>query len=289
MIYSFFQKLVFKLKHHIKSHKILYFCVLLLLILYYFSLPNNLFPKNYSTVVLDRDGELVGARIANDGQWRFPEDSVIPDKFKQCILQFEDRHFYHHPGFNPASLIRAIVQNLRAGKVVSGGSTLSMQVIRLHRENKRRTVFEKFIEIILATRLELGHSKNQILAIYASHAPFGGNVVGIDAASWRYFGRDPKNLSWAEAALLSVLPNSPAMIHPGKNRQNLLEKRNKLLLKLYNKNIIEQETYKLSLLEPLPLQPLPLPDIAPHLTENYKKSDAGKTIRSTLKSQFRKM
>jgi penicillin-binding protein 1C len=278
--------LFYKLKHHFSSHQILYSILLIIVIIYYFSLPKTLFPKTYSTVVLDRDGELVGARIADDGQWRFPEDSIVPDKFKKCIIEFEDHYFKYHPGFNPLSLGRATIQNIKAHKIVSGGSTLSMQVIRLYRDGKSRTIFEKLLEIILATRLEFRYSKNTILSLYASHAPYGGNVVGINAASWRYFGRSPQNLSWAETALLAVLPNSPAMIHPGRNRQNLLSKRNKLLLKLYTKNIINQETYSLSLLEPLPVKPLPLPDIAPHLTENLKKESPGKTICSTIKKSI---
>jgi penicillin-binding protein 1C len=272
-----------KLKNHIKSHKILYSIILLVIVAYYFSLPRHLFSNHYSTVVFDRDGELVGARIAGDGQWRFPEDSVIPEKFKQCLVYFEDKHFYHHFGFNPVSLGRAFIQNIKAKKIVSGGSTITMQLVRLHRENKSRTVLEKLIEIVLATRLEFRYSKEKILCLYASHAPFGGNVVGLNAASWRYFGRDPKNLSWAESALLAVLPNSPAMIHPGKNRQTLQDKRNRLLHKLYLNGVIDQETYHLSLLEPLPLKPLLLPDIAPHLTENLKMASPGMVIRSTLK------
>jgi penicillin-binding protein 1C len=285
MFYSFFQHQYNKLRHHIELHKILYGSILLMLIFYYFSLPRNLFKKPFATVVLDREGELVGARIANDGQWRFPEDSLIPDKYKQCVLQFEDKHFYHHPGFNPVSLVRALFQDIKARRIVSGGSTISMQVIRLH-ENKHRTIFQKFIEIILATRLELRYSKSKILLLYATHAPFGGNVVGINAASWRYFGRNPKNLSWAESALLAVLPNSPSIIHPGKNRQVLLAKRNKLLLNLYLHSVINLETYQLSLLEPLPLQPIPLTDIAPHFTENLKGLNPGTTIQSTIKKSI---
>jgi penicillin-binding protein 1C len=182
-------------------------------------------------VILDRKGELMGALIADDGQWRFPEDSIVPDKFRQCIVQFEDRHFYSHFGFNPVSMFKAAIRNIRAGKVVNGGSTLSMQVIRLYRDGRKRTIFEKMVEVILSTRLEFRYSKSEILRMYASHAPYGGNVVGIEAASWRYFGRNAFQLSWAEAALLAVLPNSPSMIHPGKNREGLLKKRNSLMLR----------------------------------------------------------
>ena len=282
----FLKNIYIKVKGHVNSHKLLYSFILLFIIFYHFSLPKKLFPQTCSTVVLDRDGELIGARIANDGQWRFPDDSIMPDKFKQCIILFEDKHFYHHPGFNPASLMRATLQNIKAGKIKSGGSTITMQTIRLYRKSKHRTFLEKFIEIFLAIRLEFKYSKNKILRLYATNAPFGGNVVGLSAASWRYFGRNPKNLSWAEAALLAVLPNSPAMIHPGKNRANLLLKRNKLLLKLYNNHHIDLETYKLSLLEELPLEPIPLPDIAPHLTENLKISNPGKIIKATIKKSI---
>lgn len=282
----YFQLFISKLENNIIRHKLLYSCVLLLITFYYFSLPKNLFPKSYSTVILDRNDELIGARIANDGQWRFPGDSIVPEKFMKCLIAFEDKHFYHHFGFNPISLVRATFQNIKAKKVVSGGSTITMQVIRLHRQGKSRNVLEKAIELVLATRLEFRYSKEKILNLYATHAPFGGNVVGISAASWRYFGRSSQNLSWAESALLAVLPNSPAMIHPGKNRQDLLNKRNKLLLKLHNNKIIDQETYKLSLLEPIPEKPLDLPDLASHLTENLKKSNPGKVIKSTIKKSM---
>ncbi|MEA4950585.1 MAG: transglycosylase domain-containing protein, partial [Petrimonas sp.] len=147
---------------------------------------------------------------------------------KTCLIEFEDRYFRYHPGVNPVSLARAMMQNIKAGRVVSGGSTLTMQTVRLMRKN-RRTYFEKFIEIILATRLELSCSKNKIIALYASHAPMGGNVVGLDAAAWRYFGHDAQSLSWAEAATLAVLPNSPSLMHFAKNREGLLVKRNRLL------------------------------------------------------------
>lgn len=261
----------------------MYGCFLLSIVVYYFSLPRQLFPKNYSTVVLDRDGALIGARIAEDGQWRFPEDSVIPEKFKHCLITFEDKHFYQHFGVNPVSLGRALIQDIKSKKIISGGSTLTMQLVRLYRQHKSRSVFEKCLEIVLATRVEFRYSKDKILTLYATHAPFGGNVVGLNAASWRYFGRNPKNLSWAESALLAVLPNSPSMIHPGKNRETLLQKRNRLLHKLYVNHVFDLETYHLSLLEPLPVKPLLLPDIAPHLTENLRKVNPGKVISSSIR------
>lgn len=268
---------------HIKRYKILYSILLCLLIYYVFCLPHKLFREEYSTVVYDRAGELVGARISTDGQWRFPIDSAVSNKFSSAIIMFEDQYFRQHIGFNPFALYRAANQNIKAGRIVGGGSTISMQVIRLYRINKKRTVIEKVIEIILSTRLELKYSKDEILRMYSAHAPFGGNVVGVNAASWRYFGRSPINLSWAEAVLLAVLPNSPSSIHPGKNRQILVEKRNRLLRKLFINNAIDKEMYALSLLEPIPIKPLPLPDICPQLTERIKKQYEGKSTKSTIK------
>lgn len=233
--------------------------------LYLVSLPQPMFQDSYSTVLEDRSGKLLNASLAADGQWRFPPGNPVPDKFSRAICLFEDKRFYSHWGVDLRSLTRAIRQNWNAGKVVSGGSTISMQVIRLSRKDKARTVFEKLVELVLATRLELKYTKNEILELYAAHAPFGGNVVGIEAACWRYFGRDAAELSWSEAALLAVLPNNPALIHPGKNREALSAKRNRLLQRLMAAGEMDSLTYQLAIAEPIPEKPLPLPGLAPHL------------------------
>ncbi len=252
-----------------------------LLIWYIFCLPQKLFNTPYSTVVADRNHELLGARIATDNQWRFPPTDTIPEKFKICIIEFEDQYFYFHWGVNPLSIARASWQNLKAKCIVSGGSTITMQTIRLARKEKR-TYGEKLIEIIWATRLEFRYSKGKILALYASHAPFGGNVVGLDAAAWRYFGHSSNDLSWAEAATLAVLPNAPASIHLSKNRKTLVEKRNRLLKKLYDRNIIDKTTYELALYEVLPESPLPLPQTAPHLVSYFYKNNKGEYCISSV-------
>jgi penicillin-binding protein 1C len=187
------------------------------------------FDDPLSTVVLDRDGELLGASIASDGQWRFGVASRVPEKFAAAITCFEDRRFYWHPGVDPLALGRAALLNLREGRVVSGGSTLTMQVVRLARKGRPRTFAEKAIESVLALRLSLSLSKRQVLGLYAAYAPFGGNTVGLDAAAWRYFGREAERLSWAETATLAVLPNAPSLVHPGRNRGLLVAKRNRLL------------------------------------------------------------
>ena len=263
------------------TRKVILILITILVIAYIFCLPRQLFHVPYSTVVTDRNGELLGARIASDGQWRFPPRTTTPEKVKQCLITFEDRHFYHHWGVNPVSTGRAAYQNLKNKRIVSGGSTLTMQTIRLAR-NKSRTFGEKFIEMILATRLEFRASKEKILSMYVSHAPFGGNVVGLDAAAWRYFGHSAEELSWTEAAMRAVLPNAHAMIHLSKSRQSLLNKRNRLLKQLYGRKIIDSSTYELAISEPLPDEPHPLPQIAPHLVSRFYQERNGKYSVSTI-------
>jgi penicillin-binding protein 1C len=246
---------------------------LFLAVVYYFTLPKNLFNDPYCIVIRDRTGALMGAHVAEDGQYRFPETKNLPEQFEEAIIAFEDKRFKYHWGVDILSLARAIKQNISAGEVVSGGSTIPMQVIRLSRKGKKRTVWEKIIEIILATRLEFSYSKTEILQLYASHAPFGGNIVGIDAASWRYFGVSPDKLSWAQSATLAVLPNSPSLIHPGRNRQLLKDKRDKLLKKLFERDVIDKETYELSVDEELPTITNSFPDLAHHLMMRMKKEN----------------
>jgi penicillin-binding protein 1C len=237
-------------------------------------------------VIESRDGALLGAKIAPDGQWRLPAQDSVPYKFRKCIVAFEDQYFYRHPGFNPVAMASALRQNYSAGRVVRGGSTLTQQVIRLSRKGKRRTYFEKAIELILATRLEWRCSKDEILALYAAHAPFGGNVVGLEMASWRYFGQPSHQLSWAESATLAVLPNAPSSIHPGKNQSGLLGKRNRLLQKLKREGVIDAETCRLAMLEPPPQKPYALPQAAPHLLQRVAKEHPGSRIRTTIDAQL---
>ncbi|KIC04052.1 penicillin-binding protein [Flavobacterium sp. JRM] len=275
---AFLQRII----NWIKQNKIKSLLAFLLVVIYYFSLPRTLFQEPYSTVIESKEGELLGAKIARDGQWRFPAQDSVPDKFKKCIVYFEDEYFYKHPGFNPVAMVNAIKQNRKAGKVVRGGSTLTQQVIRLSRKGKGRTYFEKLVEVILATRLELGYSKDEILELYAAHAPFGGNVVGLEMASWRYFGVKSNQLSWAENATLAVLPNAPSLIYPGRNQIKLLEKRNRLLRKLNEEGIIDRQTYELSIEEPLPKKPYDLPQIAPHLLQRVAKNLEGTRVKTTV-------
>lgn len=221
----------------------------------------------WSTVVEDCRGNLLGARRAADGQWRFPPTGRLPDKFIVAATQFEDQRFYLHPGIDPLALARALGQDLRAGRIVSGGSTITMQLARMLHPGAPRTLWRKCAEAVDALRIEIRTRKRTVLAWYAALAPFGGNIVGLEAASYRYFGRSPGQLSWAEAATLAVLPNEPSLVHPGKNRDRLLIKRDMLLRRLHVRGYIDGLQLQLALDEPLIPLPHAFPDIAPHFVD----------------------
>jgi len=234
------------------------------------SLPKPLFNSPTSYVIEDKNGNLLNATIAADGQWRFPANKNIPQKFIDCITTFEDKRFFYHPGVDPIAIGRALIKDIKNRGTAQGGSTLTMQVVRLSKKDNKRSIWNKLKESILAIRVELSYSKKEILSLYADNAPFGSNVVGLDAASWRYFGRSPDKLSWGEMAALAVLPNAPSLVHPGKNSAVLLKKRNNLLDKLRANKKLDESSCTLAKLEPLPGAPLPLPQNAVHLFQRFK-------------------
>ena len=261
----------------------------LILIWFYFSLPKTLFNTPTSYILEDKDGILLNATIAADGQWRFPYNENVPQKFIDCITTFEDKRFFYHPGVDPMAFIRAVKKNISGKGNTQGGSTISMQVIRLAQQNNRN-IWNKIKESILAVRLECRYSKKKILALYASNAPFGGNVVGLDAAAWRYYGNSPGKLSWGQMATLAVLPNAPSLVHPGKNREALVRKRNSLLDKLLAENKISKQDCELAKLEPLPGVPLPLPQNATHLFQRIKREskDPVTKVATTIDNTLQK-
>jgi len=240
---------------------------LLFCLAFFFGPPRPHFSGGLSTALYDRGGGLLGATVSAEGLWKFPAGSTIPPKFKRALIVFEDRRFYSHPGIDPRSLARAAAQNAREGRVVSGGSTLSMQTARLSLPGGARSLGRKLVEAWLALRLELRYGKEGILELYSANAPFGGNVVGLEAASFRYFGLPPERLSWAQAATLAVLPNAPSAAHPGKNRDELLAKRDRLLGSLARAGDLSAEELGLSLAEPLPPEPFAIPRLAPQLLD----------------------
>lgn len=242
-----------------------------------------LFDAPRSTVILDRQGDLLGAAVATDGQWRFPGGQQVPEKFATCLIQFEDRQFHAHPGVRLESLLRALRQNLAAGHTVSGGSTITMQVARMSRGEHDRGYGSKLIEALLALRIETRYDKQAVLSLYADNAPFGGNVVGLEAAAWRWFGRPPERLSWAESATLAVLPNAPSAIYPGKGQIALRAKRDRLLDQLLHIHAIDSTEWTLAREEPLPGKPLALPRLAPHvLSTLIMQGHGGERILTTI-------
>lgn len=273
-------------KHFIKISIIVF--AVLLLTYWIIPLPNPLFQPDYSTVVLDKDGKILRVFLNQDEQWQLPPDSSkIPDKLKTAVIEFEDRYFYYHPGVNPISIVRAIRQNISSSEIVSGASTLTMQVARLMKP-KKRTFANKFVEILQAIKIETRYSKDQILRFYLEHAPYGGNIRGYRAASLRYFGKMPDQLTWAESAMLAVLPNAPGLISPQANPKQLQEKRDKLLLRLKENGIIDNGTFRLAKLEPIPQGSNPIQMHAPHVARLLKKNDQiqNGVIRTTLQKDL---
>ncbi len=264
------------------STKIKLFICILLLAWFWCCLPRHLFNAPTSYIINDKEGNLLNATIAADGQWRFPTNKDVPQKFVDCIVAFEDKRFFYHPGVDVIAIGRSLVKDVKNNAMAQGGSTLTMQVVRLSKKDNQRSIWNKIKESILAIRVEFSYSKKEILSLYAANAPFGSNVVGLQAASWRYFGRSPDKLSWGEMAALAVLPNAPSLVHPGKNRAVLLKKRNALLDKLQKEKIIDAAGCNLAKLEPLPGEPLPLPQNAVHLFQRFKNDNKNNSAVTTL-------
>lgn len=252
------------------------------ILFFIFCLPKNLFDDPISTAIYSREGRLLNAQIATDGQWRFAKLDSVPSRFATAIISFEDKRFYSHIGIDIFAIGRALKQNISQQKVVSGASTITMQLMRMSRKSQSRSIWQKAIESIQALRSEVRYSKDEILNLYASHAPFGGNVVGLDAAAWRYFGRSPFDLSWAESAVLAVLPNQPSVIHPGRNRDILRSKRDALLKDLFEEEKITKLEYETALLEDVPTGPKGLPRLTSHLLQHIKKNGSDEKIHTSI-------
>lgn len=227
-----------------------------------------------SALVVDEQGYLLSAQIASDGQWRLPLSGAVPEKFAECIVMYEDKRYYSHNGIDLLAIMRALRLNWKSGTIRSGASTLPMQLARLSTRGAPRTWINKLQEMWKAWRYSLWFDKSTVLQWYATEAPFGGNVVGLEAASWRYFGKQPAVLTWAESATLAVLPNAPSLIHVNRNRDELLYKRNFLLTRLADRGRISSLDLEASLMEPLPERTYDLPSEAPHYLQYVKNHNA---------------
>jgi penicillin-binding protein 1C len=204
-----------------------------------------------SKILFSSQGELLRVWLNENEQYQFPKGEKISEKYKAAVLHFEDKRFNWHFGIDPIAIIRAVKQNAKAKKIESGASTITMQVARL-KKPKKRTFFAKLMEAHFALRMELWKSKDEIFAEYASVAPMGGNIVGAETACWRFFGHGSLEITWAEAALLALLPNRPSALNLEKEREKLLERRNSLLKSLAKAGYINTETLNSALQESLP-------------------------------------
>ncbi len=280
----------------------------LLLIVVLFMLANWCFPlpkarlhPPVSQIVLDRNGEWLRAFLADDGMWRIAvskEQSVVEGETQpesresrteshflhQAILTSEDRWFYYHYGINPVSIATAFYDNLKAGEVVRGGSTITMQLARLM-EPKARTVPNKLIEMFRALQLEHAYSKSEILTSYFNMLPYGGNIVGTAAASRFYFNKPQHALSLGEAALLAAIPNAPERLRPDRFPENARKARKKVLNRLLARRQISEQQWQEAIQEPIPHKRYPLPFKAPHLSRllvKHAKSTRDGRIYTTI-------
>lgn len=241
--------------------------------------------KRYSQVVLDDRDNIIGAYLNSEEQWQI-KGVEIPPRLKLAVLNYEDRKFYSHNGVDYLAIVRAVKTNLLEKRRV-GASTITMQGVKLYKR-RERTYLSKIEEIIESYKLEKYLSKDEILELYLNNAPYGSNIVGYETASQLYFGKSAKNLTWAEGATLAVLPNSPGLIWIEKNRDKLLNKRNNLLKNMYERGVIDEKQYRLSIKEELPKERKYFNSLAPHLTRRLVNEYDDKIIKSTINSELQK-
>ncbi|WP_339233042.1 peptidoglycan glycosyltransferase PbpC [Pseudomonas sp. FSL L8-0168] len=244
--------------------------------------PLPLPQDDLARVVLAEDGTPLWRFADAHGVWRYPvHTSEVSPYYLDALLTYEDRWFYQHPGVNPLALVRATWQNLSGARVVSGGSTLSMQVARLL-DPHSRTLHGKLRQLWRTAQLEWHLSKDEILNLYLNRAPFGGTLQGVAAASWAYLGKSPSQLTHAEAALLAVLPQAPSRLRPDRHPQRAQEARDKVLRRLAEFQVWPQSAVDEALEEPLLLAPRLEPSLAPLLARRLNRPDSPPLIRTTL-------
>ncbi len=237
---------------------------------YAFPLPKDKLEREKSVMVYGRDGDLLRAFTTEDGMWRTytPIEEVSP-MFKDALLSYEDERFYYHPGIDPFALLRAVWTNITSGRIVSGFSTITMQLARMI-EPKDRTLISKLIEMFRTVQIELSYSKDEILEFYLNIAPYGGNIEGIGSASYIYFNKPHNKLSTGEIALLVGLPNSPTQYRPDLYPENAKKQRDKVLKLINKEGVITDKQYQEALYEEIPDNRYDMPFYAPHFTDYMK-------------------
>lgn len=253
------------------------------------ALADRLFPPplerayDLSPTLLDEDGKLLRAGTSPTGYWRLPTGlSDVDGHYVQALLAFEDRRFFRHDGVDYRSMARAFVTSVQAGRIVSGGSTLSMQTARLLEPRPDRNLGAKVMEILRAWQLERRYTKEEILDFYLTTAPFGGNIEGAGAAAWRYFGKKPADLTWAESALMVALPQSPVRRRPDRHADRAEAARNRVLDVLVTRELITAEQAERGKREPVPDKRIDMPFFAPTLAERLWSEDPSRQAKTTL-------
>ncbi|WP_284178710.1 penicillin-binding protein 1C [Rhabdaerophilum sp. SD176] len=238
--------------------------------------------KERSTIVVDRNGKLLRPFVMADGRWRMPVSAAEVDpRFLTMLIAYEDQRFHQHGGVDPLALVRAGWQWLARGRIVSGGSTLSMQVARLVEPREARTLGAKLRQMARAIELERRVGKGGILDLYLSLAPYGGNLEGLRAASLAYFGKEPTRLSNAEAALLVALPQAPESRRPDRFPQRAEAARRRVIERMRSQNTLAEAELARAESEPVPERRRPFPHLAAHRAETLVAADPARRRHET--------
>ena len=279
---------------NINFKKVIIFFITLFILLFIYLIkvyitydPKKLVEEiNYSKVVLDRKGEILSVFLNNEEEFHIKYDGEVPETLKTAVINYEDKKFYSHSGVDYPRILKSFFNNM-IGRKKMGASTISMQVVKLL-EPKKRTYFNKLVEVVKAYKLESEFSKEEILKIYLNNVPYGSNIIGYSGAIKMYFNKEVKDLSYAEAALLAVLPNSPGILNLKKNNDKLEAKRNRLLKTLLDRKLIDERQYKFSLLEKFPNKIYYYEKKAPQFSIFLKNKYPEKIIKSTLDYNLQK-
>ena len=279
---------------NINFKKVIIFFITLFILLFIYLIkvyitydPKKLVEEiNYSKVVLDRKGEILSVFLNNEEEFHIKYDGEVPETLKTAVINYEDKKFYSHSGVDYPRILKSFFNNM-TGRKKMGASTISMQVVKLL-EPKKRTYFNKLVEVVKAYKLESEFSKEEILKIYLNNVPYGSNIVGYSGAIKMYFNKEVKDLSYAEATLLAVLPNSPGILNLKKNNDKLETKRNRLLKTLLDRKLIDERQYKFSLLEKFPNKIYYYEKKAPQFSIFLKNKYPEKIIKSTLDYNLQK-
>ena len=243
-----------------------------------------------STTVLDRDGKLLRAYLTPEGRWRLPaaREDVDP-RFLDALLAYEDKRFFSHTGVDPLAMTRAAYQLASQGQIVSGGSTITMQVARLLEPRRKRSLYAKFRQAVRALQLEWALEKDEILSLYLTLAPYGGNLEGIRAASLAYFGKEPRRLTLGETALLVALPQSPEYRRPDRYPEHARAARDRVLERIAGSNLFSAAELAHAKEEPVPDARKPMPLSAPHAADEARSASNGeRIIRLTIEGRLQR-